>query len=164
MTPSPNDTSDKRTDDKDFRTVFAENKDKVTSAVPFIRELGLQITDVTASKVVGLLPFRDALVGDPETGVIASGVITTILDSLCGMSCGLKLNAMMPVATLDLRIDYMRPAEPGTDILAEAECYHATRSVCFTRAIAYQGDQSRIIASAAGAFAITGKPINTRGR
>ncbi len=148
--------------EKDFRTLFAENKNKVTSAVPFVRSLGFTVTEVTKTKVHGRLPYRDDLVGDPETGVVASGVITTILDSLCGMSCGLKLNAFMPVATLDLRIDYMRPAAPLVDILAEAECYHATRSVCFTRAIAYQGERDRMIASAAAAFAITGRPIDRK--
>lgn len=140
----------------DFRTALRENLGRVRDAVPFVRALGFQITDIDETRVFGVLPYRDDLVGDPATGVIASGVITTILDSLCGIACGVRLNALMGVATLDLRIDYMRAATPRHDIFVEAECYHATRSVCFTRGVAHQGERSTLVASAAGAFAITG--------
>ena len=34
------------------------------------------------------VPTRTDLVGDPESGVIAGGVITTLLDHVCGMAIG----------------------------------------------------------------------------
>ena len=72
-------------------------------------------------------PYRDDLVGDPDTGVIAGGVITALLDHVCGQSVWTKLETFTSIATLDLRIDYMRAAEPGLDVYAEAHCYKMTR-------------------------------------
>ena len=65
-------------------------------------------------------------------------------------------------ATLDLRIDYAKPAASGQPVIAEAECYRITRSVAFTRAIAHQGDLKDPIAAAAGTFMLGTKGKVTR--
>ena len=95
---------------------------------------------------------RPELVGDPDTGVIAGGVVTTLLDSACGWATAAALTEPTSIATLDLRIDYMRPAEPGKDILATAHCYKLTRSVAFVRAVAYDVDPSDPVAAAQAAY------------
>ncbi|MEL6257812.1 MAG: PaaI family thioesterase [Pseudomonadota bacterium] len=94
------------------------------------------------------------VVGDPETGVIHGGVITTLLDNLCGIAVVTGLKEFKSTATLDLRIDYMRPAEKGRDVIGEAECYHYTRNIAFVRAWAYHDSRDRVIATASGAFAL----------
>ena len=53
--------------------------------------------------------YRAELVGNPETGVVHGGVITTLLDSVCGLAVFSSFTQMRPVATLDLRIDYLKP-------------------------------------------------------
>jgi uncharacterized protein (TIGR00369 family) len=120
--------------------------------VPQARALGLEITRIARAEAWGRAPYRADLVGNPETGVIAGGVVTTFLDQLCGAAVQAALDAIMSVATLDLRIDYMRPAEPGRDLLAHAHCYKLTSSVAFVRAVAFETSADDPVAHAAAAF------------
>ncbi len=118
------------------------------------RALGLEIVRLDGARIVGRVPYSAKLVGDPETGVIAGGVITTFLDQLCGMAAVLAMKTPAMVATIDLRIDYMRPAEPGRDVLAEAHCYKIGRNVAFVRAVAFEDAPENPIAHAISAFMV----------
>ncbi len=141
--------------DQDSRiAMMRENMAMTTEIVPWARAMGFQVTRIEKGHAWATQPFSDGLVGDPEAGVIHGGVITTLLDNLCGMACSTAMQEFHFVATLDLRIDYMRSAEPHRDIQAEAECYHLTRSVAFCRAWAYHETRDKVIATAQGAFAI----------
>jgi uncharacterized protein (TIGR00369 family) len=121
------------------------------SGSPHGAALGVEVVSVVP-EVVLKVPYRPELVGDPDTGVIAGGVVTTLLDSACGWATAAALTEPTSIATLDLRIDYMRPAEPGKDILATAHCYKLTRSVAFVRAVAYDVDPSDPVAAAQAAY------------
>ena len=100
--------------------------------------------------------YRPDLIGNPDTGVIAGGVVTTLLDHAGGQAVMAALGEPAPIATLDLRIDYMRAAEPGLDIFARAHCYRLTRSIAFVRATAYDRDPEDPVATAQAAFMLTG--------
>jgi uncharacterized protein (TIGR00369 family) len=123
---------------------------------PQAQALGMQLTRIEGPRAWGLVPYRADLVGDPDTGVIAGGVLTTFLDQLSGVAAVIAMEAATAVATLDLRIDYMRPAEPGRDIRAEAHCVRLTRSVAFVRAVAFEDGSDSPIAHAMAAFMIAG--------
>ena len=100
------------------------------------------------------VPYDPALVGDPETGVLHGGVITVLLDTACGSAVMSSPQNIRGTATLDLRIDYMRPATKGETVFARAECYRMTRSVGFARAVAYHSDPDDPIAMGTGTFII----------
>lgn len=121
-------------------------------AVPHARALGMQVVDIQRAKAWGRAPYRPDLVGDPASGVIAGGVITALLDNVCGVAVVAALDKYTSTATLDLRIDYMRAAEPGRDIFAMAHCYKVTRTIAFVRALAYEHDPEDPVASASAAF------------
>jgi acyl-coenzyme A thioesterase PaaI-like protein len=113
-------------------------------------------------------PFRADLVGDPADGGLAGGVITTLLDQTCGMAVGFAMRARHPagemtarmgsMATLDFRIDYIRPAKPGRAVTGEAECYSISGGVAFVRGLAYEDDRADPIAAAQAAFMLTELP------
>ena len=121
---------------------------------PQAKALGMEVTRIEPARVWGRVPYRDDLIGDPDTGVIAGGVITTFLDTLCGTAAVAAMETPTTVATIDLRIDYMRPAEPGRDVLAEAHCYKLGRSIAFVRAVAYEDDSDNPVANVAAAFMV----------
>lgn len=98
------------------------------------------------------LPWREELVGVPEQGIIASGAIVSLLDTCGGASVWMALGHFQPIVTIDLRLDYLRPALRGETVIARCQCYKLTRQVAFIRGTAHGGDIDRPIAQAVGTF------------
>ena len=133
-----------------------------SDTIPHNKALGLKVVGAGKGFASMRLEWREELIGNPETGVLAGGPLTATLDACCGMAVATMLTRPEPFATLDLRIDYVRPAEPGKAVIAEAECYRITHSVAFTRAFAHHGDARDPIAAAAGTFMLGTKGEVTR--
>ena len=128
---------------------------QMVESVPQAAALGFRVVSVSGARGSIHVPWRADLVGDPTTGVLASGVVTSLLDHCCGLSISNETQRF-PTATLDLRIDYMRPAAARTGITAEAHCYKMTRSIAFVRAQAWDLDPDDPIATAQAAFILHG--------
>lgn len=122
--------------------------------VPHSNALGLRYVEHVPGKVTFDLPYREDLVGDPVSGTIHGGVITTMVDAVCGQATLTALNQVRRIATLDLRIDYLRPAKAGATVRCTAECYRVTKQVAFTRAVAHDGDENDPVATSAGTFMV----------
>ena len=128
------------------------DKQSLISHVPHAVAIGMTVVDVKADEAWIRMPYSDFLVGNPETGVVHGGVITTLLDNAAGIAVMAALEEVTSIATLDLRIDYMRPATPKRDIIGHAHCYKITQNVAFARCVAYHDDPSDPIATAVGSF------------
>jgi uncharacterized protein (TIGR00369 family) len=126
----------------------------VQRGIPHCGVIGIEVKDVDKTGVTMVLPYREDLVGDPRSGVLHGGAITTLIDSVSGVSVYVGLGAFAAIATLDLRIDYLRPATPHIDLLARAECYKVTRQIAFVRAIAHHGDVNDPVAHSVSTFMI----------
>lgn len=98
------------------------------------------------------LPWREELVGVPETGVLASGAIVSLIDTASGGSVWMALGFFVPIVTLDLRLDYMRPAARDETVIARCECIKLTKQIAFIRGFAHGGDPERPIAHSAATF------------
>lgn len=120
------------------------------------RALGLEYRCSGPNWVELALPWREELVGVPESGILASGAIVSLIDTASGGSVWMTLSRFRPIVTLDLRIDYMRPALRGETIIARSECTKVTRRIAFIRGVAHSGDPQRPIAHSAATFMLPG--------
>ena len=126
----------------------------LVSHVPHARAIGMSVVDARPGHIWLRVPYADFLVGNPETGVIHGGVITTLLDNGGGAAVMTALDELRAVATLDLRIDYMKPATPGRDIVGYCHCHKVTRHIAFVRGTAYHDTADDPIATAAMTFMV----------
>ena len=139
--------------------------DELTEAIKARRSVygyisGLRLDRAASGEAWSSLPYRPVFVGDTETGVLHGGVVTAMLDETCGMAVQLALDGTRAIATLDLRIDYQKPATPGLDIKAHSVCYRVTRSIAFVRATAYQDAEDDPVATATACFMIGANRTN----
>ena len=98
------------------------------------------------------LPWKPELVGIREGGILATGAIVSLIDTASGTSVWVKMGYFRPIVTLDLRLDYLRPAVEGETIVARCHCYKLTKSIGFVRGVAHGGDPDRPIAHSAATF------------
>ena len=97
------------------------------------------------------LPSKPALVGVAATGILASGAVISLVDACGGAAVWQKMGKFEPIATVDLRLDYLRPAHEGDTVLARCECYKVTKSIAFVRGMAFL-DEERIVANVTGTY------------
>jgi uncharacterized protein (TIGR00369 family) len=101
------------------------------------------------------LPYDEKLIGMRESGVIASGPIISLMDMATSIAIWVKLERFRHQATLDLRVDYLRPARAGKTVIGRGECYGVTRSIAFVRGTAHDGDIGDPVAHVTGTFMFT---------
>lgn len=135
----------------------------ISHGIPHCGDIGLEADSVIEDGVIFRLPYQERFAGNPVNGVLHGGIITTVIDTAAGMCIYVKLQKYVPIATLDLRIDYLKPATPGEAVMARAVCYKITKQIAFTRAIAYHTDPDDPIANSVGTFMLRStptKPLN----
>jgi uncharacterized protein (TIGR00369 family) len=140
--------------DLDTRREMARTFFKV---IPHSMVLGLEVLSVEPGLVIARLPYRPEIVGNPYSGQIHGGAIITLIDQTSGAAAVCALPKPEAVATLDLRVDHMRAATAGQDVLARAECYRVTRDIAFVRCVCYQDGAEDSIATSMSTFMRTGR-------
>jgi uncharacterized protein (TIGR00369 family) len=96
------------------------------------------------------LDWREELVGEPDTGVLASAVIISLMDIATSLSVWTKFGKFRPQATMDLRVDYLRPSPKGAKVYGRGTCYHLSHSVAFVRGFAHNGNADEPLAYVTG--------------
>lgn len=120
--------------------------------------LGFTVTRVGSGEAEISFPYQSAVVGNPLTGVVHGGVIVSLLDTCCGIASLTVLKQLTFAPTMDLRLDYMHPAEPHKPIHVSAKVYRNTSSIIFCRGTAWQDDPDNPIAHCVANFMRLEKP------
>jgi len=119
--------------------------------------LGLRLTGHGGDWCQLAIDYDRRLVSDATSGILASGPIVSLMDTAAGFAVWAKRGGFGAQATLDLRLDYLRPARPGQTVTGRAECYRLTRRVAFVRGLAHDGDPDDPIAHLAATYMILGE-------
>ena len=127
-------------------------------AIPHARECGMVVEALDESGARASLPYRDAWLGDTERGVYHTGIITTLVDTASGVAAMAAAGRFETIATLDLRMDFLRAAHPGKALHVHAVCYRLTPSITFVRASAWQDDEREPVAVSQSTFMRSSAP------
>lgn len=126
----------------------------MVSHPPHAAHLGIRVVETGPGFGVCALPFREELIGDPGRRVIFGGAITTLIDHASGLAVACAVEELTGIATIDLRVDYLRAAEPDVEVYARSDRYRLTRHVAFrianVRVVAWQDDRVRPVAAGNG--------------
>ena len=126
--------------------------EKFSDVIPHSRALGVRLVQVEPERARARLPLRPEFIGDPQRQLIHTGVVTTLIDNICGLAVSARIGAPSSIATLDLRVDYLRPSLPPADLICEASCYRLTEQIAFVRARVWQDDPEAPVAEALATF------------
>jgi uncharacterized protein (TIGR00369 family) len=97
-----------------------EIRDIIEKAIPFDLFLGIKVEEIRPGYARLRLPFRPEFVGDVRRPALHGGVISTLVDTCGGTAVWASCQPEDRVATIDLRVDYLRPA-PAGDLIAVGE-------------------------------------------
>lgn len=122
---------------------------------PYNAAVGMELAAAPWGPWAMRLPYRSELVGDPDSGVLHGGMISALLDVGCAFAVFARLKDVKMMATLDLRIDYLRPATPGKDVFALAVCQKITADLAFVRGTVHHDVTDDLIATGVGIYIFT---------
>ncbi|GAC1630278.1 MAG: hypothetical protein NVS9B10_22540 [Nevskia sp.] len=120
--------------------------------IPHAQALGIEILGIEGVQVLARMPVQPAFLGDVERGIVHTGIVTSLIDSICGLAVFVRIGQRDTIATLDLRVDYLQPSRLGAALHCRAECYRLTDQIAFARATVWQQDEAAPVATSLSTF------------
>ena len=134
---------------------FLEIKRIFENLVPILKDMGATVEAIDAEHVEMRIPYDESCVGDPDSGALHTAFITKIIDTGFGAAVMARLGRKLPIATIDLRVDYLAASRRDTDLLVETRCYRLARDLAFVSGRAYHQDPAVELAAATGTFIVS---------
>ena len=133
--------------------------------IAFNKLIGLRIDDLSATGVTGHIESRPELIGHELHRRLHGGVISSALDAMGGIAVLAVLGARHPdetmaqriqrfskLGTIDLRIDYLRPAI-GPRFAMRAEVLRLGSRLAATR-MEFTDSQGRLLSTGSAAYIV----------
>ncbi len=131
--------------------------DRLLRLSPHNSFLGMKLESAKENRISVSLPMSEKLVGNTSEGLLHGGVVSSLLDTSASLAVMLRLGKLIRVATLDMRLDYLRSAKAEGTLHARSSCYRLTDQMAFVRGVAFtvddDGNEDKI-AKAAASFLV----------
>ncbi len=89
----------------------------IETALPYHVHLGLKVDELKPGYARLRLPFKPEFVGDVRRPALHGGLISFLVDTCGGCAVWACCRRDDRIATIDMRVDYLRPA-PEDDLIA----------------------------------------------
>jgi len=99
---------------------FSEHIRLMEQEVPFNRHLGIRVLEIQEGFVKVMVPFRPEFIGDPRRPALHGGVLSAVMDACGGFAVWTFFAIQDLISTVDMRVDYLRPAPPE-DFIVESK-------------------------------------------
>lgn len=130
----------------------------VEQKIPMAKFIGVKVLEIEEGYVKLLFPYREEFIGDPRSKRLHGGYTATAVDLAGGVAAMTYMTSQEDdVATIDMRIDYIRPGK-AKEIIAEGKVISKRRrSIVTDMKIYHQDNPENVIAEGRGVFAIKRK-------
>ncbi|WP_293675976.1 PaaI family thioesterase [uncultured Phenylobacterium sp.] len=130
--------------------IAIQSLDAFLQRVPYVRYLGMRV-ELAGDEMTAVLPFADHLIGNPVLPALHGGVIGAFLEMTALAQLALAQPARRVPKTIDITIEYLRPARPQ-ETYARAILRKVGRRVANVQVEAWQDSRSSPVAGMTGHF------------
>ena len=127
---------------------------------PFHTWLGVTAVEAGAGRAVLRLPPNPEFVGNPFVPAVHGGIVAALIDLAGGAA--LFVDLRFPTPTIDMRVDYLRPAIAGKALLAEARVKSLGKTVAFVD-IEVKDEDHRVVATGRCVYSVKDQDKGPRG-
>jgi uncharacterized protein (TIGR00369 family) len=120
--------------------------------IPFNLHLGMTVDELESGRCVLRIPFRQEFIGDPLRPALHGGVVSTLADATGALAVFSTFDGHETgVSTVDLRVDYLRPAKLE-DLICEAKVVRVGNRVAVTTMVLHHGSLEYVAAEGRGVY------------
>lgn len=130
---------------------------------PFHGYLGVEVLEAESRHVVLRIPPKEEFVGNPMVPAVHGGIVSALIDLAGGAALFAELS--IPTPTIDMRVDFLRPAFAGKALRADARVKSLGKTVAFVD-VEVLDEDDRLVATGRCTYSVKaqGEPMDTERR